>query len=162
MKRRAFITLLSGAAAWPIAARAQRPAMPVIGILSPIGPTIPPNDSFSAAFHKGLNELAYVEGRNVARFAPQPSPNSHASVKSRRGAVAWAIRDFTFEACSDFTHVTARWIARPPKAAFVTRLRPAQLPKRAARQLPDQSTTLWVEPSSTGDTRRRGALHNPG
>src|SRR5438874_3454600 len=35
---------------------------------------------------------------------------------------------------------------------LVTRLRPAQLPKRAARQLPDQSTTLWVEPSSTGDT----------
>ena len=67
------------------------------------------------------------------------------------------IRVFTFEACSGFTHVTARWIAQPPKAAFVTRLRPAQLPKRTARQLPDQSTTLWVESSSTGDTRRRGA-----
>src|ERR1700726_787698 len=61
------------------------------------------------------------------------------------------------EACSDFTHVTARWIAQPPKAAFVTRLRPGQLPNRSARQLPDQSTTLWVESSSTGNTRRRGA-----
>src|SRR3954453_2531411 len=72
------------------------------------------------------------------------------------------IRIFTFEACSGFTRVTARWIAQPPKAAFVTRLQPSQLPDQTARQLPEQSTTLWVEPSSTGDTRRRGALGNPG
>ena len=70
------------------------------------------------------------------------------------------IRIVTFEACSGFTRVTARRIAQPPKAAFVTRLRPGRLPSRAARQLPDQSTTLWVEPSSTGDTRLRGALQN--
>jgi hypothetical protein len=63
------------------------------------------------------------------------------------------IRTFTFEACSDFTRVTARWTAQPTTAAFVTRLRPAQLPERAARQLPNQSTTLWVESSSTGDSR---------
>src|SRR3954470_4932951 len=67
------------------------------------------------------------------------------------------IRNFTFEPCSDFTRVTARWIAQPPKAAFVTRLRPGQLPDQAARQLPEQSTTLRVESSSTGVTRRRGA-----
>src|SRR3954453_5382097 len=67
-----------------------------------------------------------------------------------------------YKACSGFTRVTARWIAQPPKAAFVTRLRPGRLPCQAARQLPDQSTTLWVEPSSTGDTRRRGALGNAG
>ena len=63
----------------------------------------------------------------------------------------------TFEACSGFTHVTARWIARPPKATFVTRLRSVRLLVQTARQLPDQSTTLWVDPSSTGNTRRRGA-----
>src|SRR6202790_3646190 len=56
------------------------------------------------------------------------------------------------------THVTARRIAQPPKAAFVTRLQPCRLPGRAARQLPDQSTTLWVESSSTSDSRLRGAL----
>src|ERR1700681_4356086 len=56
------------------------------------------------------------------------------------------------------THVTARRIAQPPKAAFVTRLQPCRLPGRAARQLPDQSTTLWVESSSTSDPRLRGAL----
>src|SRR3954447_24347799 len=72
------------------------------------------------------------------------------------------IRIFTFEASSGFTRVTARWIAQPPKAAFVTRLRPSQLPDQTARQLPDQSTTLWMEPSSIGDTRRRGALGSAG
>src|SRR3981189_3858116 len=44
------------------------------------------------------------------------------------------------------------------KAAFVTRLQPCRLPGRTARQLPDQSTTLWVDSSSTGDPRLRGAL----
>ena len=67
------------------------------------------------------------------------------------------IRVMDFEACSGFTRVTDRWIAGPPEAAFVTRLRPVRLPVQAARQLPDQSTTLWAEPSSAGDTRLRGA-----
>ena len=67
------------------------------------------------------------------------------------------IRVSTFEACSGFTHVTARRIAQPPKAAFVTRLQPVRLPVRVARQLPEQSTTLRVDPSSTGNPRLRGA-----
>src|SRR3954465_9293446 len=67
-----------------------------------------------------------------------------------------------YKASSGFTRVTARWIAQPPKAAFVTKIRPGRLPGQAARQLPDQSTTLWMEPSSTGDTRRRGAPGNAG
>src|SRR3984885_13904555 len=71
------------------------------------------------------------------------------------------IRIVTFEACSGFTRVTARRIAQPPKAAFVTRLQPCRLPGRTARQLPDQSTTLWVESSSTSDPRLRGALPFP-
>jgi len=72
------------------------------------------------------------------------------------------IRIITFEACSGFTHVTARWIAQPPLAAFVTRLRPRQLPSEIARQLPDLSTTIRVDPSSTGETRHRGAPNNSG
>lgn len=63
----------------------------------------------------------------------------------------------TFEACSGFTQDAARWIARPPKATFVTRLRSVRLLVQTARQLPDQSTTLWVDSSSTGNTRHRGA-----
>jgi len=82
------------------------------------------------------------------------SPLARPSPLSRRVG----IRTSTFEACSGFTHVTARWIAQPPKAAFVTRLRSSRLPDQTARQLPEQSTTLWVEPSSTGDPRLRGAL----
>src|SRR5208337_4344414 len=81
------------------------------------------------------------------------SPSTRPSPLFRRVG----IHIFTFEACSGFTHVTARWIAQPPKAAFVTRLRPGQSPSQTARQLPDQSTTLWVESSSTGDTRLRNA-----
>jgi hypothetical protein len=77
----------------------------------------------------------------------RPSPNDR-----RVG-----IRIRTFEACSGFTHVTAHRIAQSPKATFVTRLQPFRLPGRAARQLPDQSTTLWVDSSSTGDSRLRGA-----
>src|ERR1700677_5158481 len=67
-----------------------------------------------------------------------------------------------FEGCSDFTHITSHRIALPTKAAFVTRLRPRELPLQTARQLPELSTTLWVEPSSTGHTRLRGALEKLG
>src|ERR1700732_144045 len=85
---------------------------------------------------------------SIATPLMQPSPNGR-----RVG-----IRIVTFEACSGFTHVNAHRIAQPPKATFVTRLQPFRSPGRTARQLPDQSTTLWVDSSSTGNSRLRGAL----
>ena len=69
-----------------------------------------------------------------------------------------SIRIVTFGACSGFTRVTAHRIAQPPKATFVARLRPDQLPSRAARQLPDLSTIIRVRSSFTDDSRLRGAL----
>src|SRR6516164_848664 len=87
-----------------------------------------------------------IERVRVSITSPlvQPSPNGR-----RVG-----IRIVTFEACSGFTRVTARRIAQPPKVPFVRRHRPRHLHTENAHKLPEQSTIILVEPSSTDDSRR--------
>src|SRR5271166_6031564 len=64
MRRREFIKLIGGAAAWPLTARAQHQAMPVIGLLDSTSPDVHPN--LLRSFRQGLSETGHVEGRNVA------------------------------------------------------------------------------------------------
>src|ERR1700740_2303188 len=92
MRRRQFISLVGGAAAWPLAARGQRLPVPTIGYLH----AGPPNASTEAAFRKGLSEMGFVDGRNVAieyRYAEDQNdrlaPLAEELVR-RRGGVIFA------------------------------------------------------------------------
>jgi putative ABC transport system substrate-binding protein len=92
MKRRELITLLGGAAAWPVATRGQQANVPVIGYLT-LGSRVVAENSAEALFRKGLSETGYVEGRNIAieyHFAgnePDRLPGWVADLVRRRVAV---------------------------------------------------------------------------
>jgi len=130
------------------------------------------SDSRPAHRLKAMAEMRPPTGRvspdyprcpsNVPCPLPRRTEQGHASMACLfvrpSPSVRWVgVRIGSFEACSGCTRVTARRIAQPPKAAFVTRLRPGQSPSRIARQPPDSSTIIRVEPSSTSNTRLRGA-----
>src|SRR5262249_10731266 len=92
MRRREFITLLGGAAAaWPFAARAQQPAMPVVGHFYPA--TAEQSANLTAAFRQGLSDQSFVQGRNVAieyhfgRHDPSKIPELLGDLVRRRVAV---------------------------------------------------------------------------
>jgi hypothetical protein len=93
VRRREFITLVGGAAvAWPLAAGAQQPTMPVIGFLDPTSP-----NTFAdrqRGFRQGLKETGYVEGENVAvvyRFA-ENQIDRLPELAAERSGEAWSCR----------------------------------------------------------------------
>jgi hypothetical protein len=86
---------------------------------------------------------------SVSSLFARPSP-----VNGRVG-----IHDFTFGACSSFTRVTACKIARPPKGGLLSRgSGPASYPAKSLGSYHVSPTTTWMDPPSTGDVRRWGAL----
>jgi hypothetical protein len=94
------------------------------------------------------NNLTFDTSRRQWRLVTRDRFRSHfrdgQQEKLRRKSVRVGVRISSFEACSGFTRITAHRIAQQPKVAFVARLRSCQLPGRAAGQLPDQSTIIWV------------------
>jgi len=95
MKRRTFIAGLGSAVAWPVVAPAQQPALPVVGILQ--GTSRDGNPQFLALFRKGLSEMGFVEGRNMAmelRYADNETrrlPELAADLVRRRVALIAAL-----------------------------------------------------------------------
>ena len=83
MRRREFITLVGGVAAWPFAASAQQPAAPIIGILDNASPAA----QNLAAFKQGLKETGYIDGQNVAIDTVPPRVNM---IGYRRSQPIWS------------------------------------------------------------------------
>ncbi len=102
MRRREFISVIVGATAWPLGARAQQPAMPVIGFLA----EVPEVAHLTAEFRRGMAELGYVEGKNFAteyRFKPESLPQAAADLVRLNVTAIFAAAPAALAAASNAT-----------------------------------------------------------